>query len=301
MILWAERVGSRAVSRPGIAAAGVAGAALLVVPVASAVTHFDTADQRGNRFALHYAQDVLGPLAPNALLVMRSDENFTSMYCAQNVAHFRRDVVALDAELLKLAVLRRPGPPSAPGDRDPVQLVRRRRGEPPRSTISCRRTSGGVPSIPWDRSEEKDFEGLGFDQLKEGFALRLADERLGAGRVRRCFAGMPLGSRGFHYPERSYPGRLVEAALGGATTREWPSTSGYALQSGSVNAPLAERMFRTAIRLDPNLAPAYRGPRAPAPRQRRRPEGERLLCGSASSGSARTTGKRARSGPRSHS
>jgi 4-amino-4-deoxy-L-arabinose transferase-like glycosyltransferase len=99
LLLWAERI-PRPTLRPYVAVA--AGVALLAVPVASAAAHYGTADQSDNDVVLHYAQDLLRPLEPNALLLMRSDENFTSVFYAQQAEGLRRDVVALDAELLKL-------------------------------------------------------------------------------------------------------------------------------------------------------------------------------------------------------
>ena len=81
---------------------GLAAAVLLVVPVASAATHYSTEDQSGNRVDSNYAKDILDQLPPNALLLMRGDENYTSVAYAQFVEHQRPDVVALDTELLKL-------------------------------------------------------------------------------------------------------------------------------------------------------------------------------------------------------
>ena len=99
-LLVGARAGSTA--RKRLVPAVVAAAALLALPAAAAANHYSAADQSGNHIAENYAHDLLGGLPPNALLVMRGDENYTSVSYAQNVEHLRPDVVALDAELLKL-------------------------------------------------------------------------------------------------------------------------------------------------------------------------------------------------------
>jgi hypothetical protein len=75
---------------------------LILIPAASAVVHYDTSNYRDDYVAGYYARDILEPLPRNALLLMRSDENSTAVSYAQYAEHRRPDVVALDAELLKL-------------------------------------------------------------------------------------------------------------------------------------------------------------------------------------------------------
>lgn len=59
-------------------------------------------DQSDNRVADTYARDVLDELPDDALLLMRGDENFTSVGYMQFVEGLRPDVVAADTELMKL-------------------------------------------------------------------------------------------------------------------------------------------------------------------------------------------------------
>src|SRR5262249_32742133 len=101
VLVWAGRI-RRPTTRPGLAPILVA-LVLLAITVGAAGANGGTANHSGDRVALHYAEDLLRPLAPNSLLLMRSDENFTSVDYAQLVAGYRKDVIAIDTELLKLS------------------------------------------------------------------------------------------------------------------------------------------------------------------------------------------------------
>ena len=240
--------------RPAVAL-GIASACLLAVPVAAAAVHYGTADQSDNYVGMHYAQDVLGPLAPNALLLMRGDENFTTVGYAQNVAHFRPDVAALDTELLKLpnyvAKKKRQYPglvipfESYDGGRTMSlnELVRANLGRRPVYYI-------GVP-------EEKQF-GAPFDKVRVGLTRQL----LTKGTAPKSEADLVRAAEGFeqlHVPRRSYPSKSWEAAIG----VDYGSVAfdlAYALQTAASrsNVELQEQLYRDAIRLVPNLASAYK-------------------------------------------
>src|SRR5262249_60603501 len=101
VLVWAGRI-RRPTTRRGLAPILVA-LVLLAITVGAAGANRGTANHSGDRVALHYAEDLLLPLAPNSLLLMRSDEHFTSVDYAQLVAGYRKDVIAIDTELLKLS------------------------------------------------------------------------------------------------------------------------------------------------------------------------------------------------------
>jgi hypothetical protein len=94
-------------------AAGLGIAALALI-VAVGALHVPIASQRDNRVAEAYGRDILEPLPADVLLLMRSDEHYTTVTFAQVVEVLRPDVVAIDVELLKLptyvAQLRRQHP-----------------------------------------------------------------------------------------------------------------------------------------------------------------------------------------------
>jgi hypothetical protein len=240
--------------RPGLAVAVVAGA-LLVVPAAAAAAHYSAEDQSGNRVAIDYAHDLLDPLPPHALLLMRGDEDLTSVLYAQNVAHVRPDVVALGTELLKL----------------PTYVASERRAHPD-VAIPFAFYDGGVstslndlvraniakrPIFYVGAQEEKRF-GKPFDTLNEGLTHRLVP-RLAAPDPNAYLARNADRYARMHFPARRYPAESWETVIAGDYAYA-ALDLGYAIQldGGGANVPLAERMYRTAIRLLPTLDVAYK-------------------------------------------
>jgi hypothetical protein len=240
--------------RPGLAA-GMAAAALLALPAAAAAAHYSAEDQSGNRVALDYAKDLLEPLPPHALLLMRGDEDLTSVLYAQNVAHIRPDVVALGTELLKLPTY--------------VAQVRR---DHPGVTIPFEYYDGGAgtslndvvranlpkrPVFYVGAQEEKRF-GKPFDTVNAGLTHQLLYQGSApdpnAYLVREAARYARL-----HYPTRRYPAESWETVIGDSYAYA-ALDLGYALQvdGGARDVPLAERMFRTATRLLPTLDVAYK-------------------------------------------
>lgn len=241
--------------RPGLLAA-VASAALLLVPFASAVHHYAGDDQSGNRVAEGYAHDLLAPLPPNSLLLMRGDENLTSVSYVQNVEHFRPDVLALDTELLKL--------PSY------VSQVRR---EHPSLLIPFTAYDGGVntslntlvsdnihqrPVFYIGMQVEKKF-GKPFDQVIEGLSRRL-EPKGSAPDQYAVMAQDPERYASFHYPPKAYPTSSWEGADISRNYAYEAFYDAYAIQvdGTAARAQLGEKLYATAIRLYPGLTLAYK-------------------------------------------
>jgi tetratricopeptide (TPR) repeat protein len=238
---------------PG-AVAVAAGAALLAVPVAAAVAHEGTAGQRGNRVALHYAEDLLRPLEPGALLLMRSDENYTSVLYAQEVEGIRTDVVALDVELLKLE--------------STVEAARRRH---PEISIPFASYDGGAQTSLADLvqanlrnrpvyavgvMEEKDF-AAGLDEVPTGFARRLVPRGQGGGEA-AVIRERPLITS-LQFPDREYPSTSWESVIAAHYgTVAFDLAFALHKRGRGVDVPLATRMYRTATRLSPGNASAYK-------------------------------------------
>ncbi len=240
--------------RPGLVAA-IAGVALLAAPAAAAVVHYRAADHSGDAVALHYAQDVLGGLAPNALLLMRGDENYTSVSYAQYVAHFRPDVVALDTELLKLP-----------------NYVAQKRREHPGVVIPFASYDGGATTSLDDlvrdnlarrpvyfvgAPDSKKF-GTPFDELNEGLAKRLLPKST-APETAELLLRQAARFEKLRVPTRSYPGTSWEAAI----ADDYGSAAfglAFALQGTGDKSAVepAERLYRTAIRLSPEIAASYK-------------------------------------------
>ena len=239
--------------RPRLAA-GIAAAAVLATPVAAAAAHYRTADHSGDRVALHYGEDILASLPSRSLLIMRGDENFTSLDYLQIVEHRRPDVVTVDAELLKL----------------PTYVTQLRR-EHPDVVIPFASYDGGVHTSLNDLvranigrrpvyvvgSQEETRFGRPFDALRAGLVRHLVPK----GRAPNAYA-LLLGARSLgrlHWPAATYPVRSWEAAIADDYALA-ASDAGYAQQrfGGASGVARAERMYRMAIRLDPSLASPYK-------------------------------------------
>jgi hypothetical protein len=235
---------------------GLAAAALLVVPVASAAAHYSADDQSGNWVASNYAKDILGQLPPNALLLMRGDENYTSVAYAQFVEHQRPDVVALDTELLKLP--------------EYVQQIHR---EHPDVLIPFAYYDGGehtslntlisanLPNRPVFSigSETEKAFGKPFAQQTVGLVTQMLRKGAGSSNKYAAIQADPTRFANLHYPAKTYPGDtweggVIEPAYGSAAF-----TVGYALDTkNTAYANLVESMYRTAIRLSPSFASPYK-------------------------------------------
>jgi len=231
----------------------VAAVALLLVPAASAIVHYGSSDQSENNVARNYGKDILDPLEPNALLLMRGDENGASVFYAQFVARVRPDVVALETELLKLPAY--------------VEQIRR---EHPGIVIPFDSYDGGVntklgqvveanigqrPVYRVGDMEEKEFAS-GFDQIPAGVTYRL----LRKGTTPDRNALLRKQARRFselHAPATSYPGTSWERVI----ARDYGDIAfniAFALQKSGDPAdtsPTAD-LYRTAIRLGGSLLPA---------------------------------------------
>jgi len=252
-LLWTRRIRGPA-GRPQLIP--VLGAvALVAVLLGSAVANAGTADHRGDRVALHYGQDLLRPLAPNALLLMRSDENYTSVDYAQFVDGYRKDVVAIDTELLRLSTYDDQVRREHPGIILPFDAY-----DPAQTGSLAKLVRSNLQSRPVyyvGQMADKTFPS-GFDQLRVGFARRLYPK----GTVPDTYALLrahPSVFAAYRYPNGSYPAssweKVLATSYGGVA-----SDLGYALQSSGRKAdqPVAERMLRTAIRLAPDLPANYK-------------------------------------------
>jgi tetratricopeptide (TPR) repeat protein len=227
---------------------------MLLAPVAAAAVHYNGADQSGNYVGLHYAQDLLEPLAPNALLLMRGDENYTTVDYAQYVTHLRPDVVALDTELLKLPSYIAQKKLEHPGVVIPFTTYR---GSVKALDDLVSANLGQRPVYYVGAPEHASF-GEPFDQQRAGLARRL----LPKGTAPDQYALLERDPGRFErlrYPLRSYPKTSWETAI--AEDYGGPAFDvAFALQRNGSPADLkeAEKMYRIAIRDAPSEPSAYK-------------------------------------------
>jgi len=252
---WVLRQAERVrVSRRGLVTA-LAAAALLVVPVASATDHYSSQDQSGNYVAENYGKDVLGELKPNALLIMRGDENLTTMVYSQFVQHLRPDVVAVDSELLKRATY--------------VAQIRR---EHPQILIPFTSYDGGIhtslndliranlenrPVYTVGSEVEKNF-GKPFSKLELGLVVQAVQK----GSVPTEYAAVQADPQPYvrlHWPTGHY---ATDSWEKGAIAQDYGLAAfnvAYALDvAGRKDPALIERLYRLAIQLYPAQDAAYK-------------------------------------------
>jgi dolichyl-phosphate-mannose-protein mannosyltransferase len=250
---WAHRAGSIPPAIRRWAGAATVAVALVGLGTLAAIRLPDV-DQSGNRVAEAYADDLLGSLPINSVLLMRSDENYTSVTYAQTIRAVRPDVVAIDVELLKLDSY--------------VKLIGTRH---PDVAIPFGHYDGGVRTHLADLIDgvigerpvfvagdlEEDLSSR-FDVVDEG----LADEIVPDGYAPDPLAALrdtPSLFDRLHPPDRVYPETSWEAAIA-AHYADVAFKIGVALQElgPQSNAADVERFYRAAIRISPTLASAYK-------------------------------------------
>ena len=238
--------------RTGIAVAGAA--AVLIGLAGLAAVRLPDVDESQNRVAEAYADDLLVNLPQGSLLLMRSDENYTSVTYAQEVRGVRPDVVALDVELLKLASY--------------VELVEERH---PDIDIPYSRYDGGIrrPLAEIINGELPDRDVFVVGEFEEDLSARfdlvdhgLADQVLANGSAPDKLAVLrddPGLIDRLHPPDRTYPEMTWEAAIA-ANYADVAFQTGVALQQLGPQSDAAEveRLYREAIRISPTIAGAYK-------------------------------------------
>lgn len=233
---------------PGVIAASLLGLAVL------AVVRFPEVDQSQNRVAETYAGDVLASLPEDAVLLTRSDENYTSLLYAQDVNGARPDVIAIDTELLKLASY--------------VDLIRE---EHPDIDVPFPRYDGGVRTHLGDLVQnvlglrpvylvgdmEEDLTER-FDLLDEGLVERVLPNGDAPDPLAVLRADRTVLDR-LHPPDRTWPPTTWEAAIA-AHYADVAFKTGVALQQlgPQPDAADVEALYREAIRISPTLASAYK-------------------------------------------
>jgi len=237
-----------ATARTAMIAAAIALAAL---PAATAAVRYATVDQSEDRIAEHYADDLLAPLEPNALLITRGDVNEIALAYAQLVKGERTDVVALDLELLKL----------------PEQVEQIRRQHPQVRIPFDAYTEGYTNSVAdlvnanLDRpvyvaaaTKDSDQWAGKFDQLRAGLANRVVPKGGGEDRWSILRAKLDV-FRSYHFPPRAYPNTTFEAQVNTEYGR-LANDLGFILSSQGQRDD-AERYFRMAIAFAPDVGLSY--------------------------------------------
>lgn len=235
-------------------ALGLGAAAALALPLASGAGHFSTVDRSHDYVAIHYAEDLLEPLPHGALLITRGDHNYTSLIYAQTVEHMRPDVIALDVELLKTPSYVADARRRFPGLQIPFNAydegATNSLADLVRVNIDQRPVfySGKMNETHWTDGFDEEYLGLVHRLVPKG----TASDPYAA--LRASYRQVQL-----QFPDRTYPTTTWENLIGLAYSNA-AFDVGFALQGEGPPEfdQVAEQMYRTAIRLDPERAVAYK-------------------------------------------
>jgi 4-amino-4-deoxy-L-arabinose transferase-like glycosyltransferase len=232
----------------------LASALLLALPVAALAAHYSGNNQSGNYVAQDYGADVLKNLPPNSLLLMRNDENFTSVSYEQDVEHVRPDVIALDSELLKLPTYVSQQLKEHPGVLIPFTAF-----DGGVKTSLNTLVSANLPTRPVfyvGQQEEKKF-GAPFSKLDEGLVTRLVAKGSAPDQY-AAIKGDPALYKSLHFPTHAYPKSSWESTI----AADYGSAAfdiAYALDDGqSGDVPAAEQMYRVALLNYPQQPSSYK-------------------------------------------
>lgn len=216
--------------------------------------HLPVIDLNNNQVMLNYGQDILKPLAPNALLITNGDHTWSAVYYAQQVLGIRKDVVALHIGLLPgswyVAEQRRLHPDitipfsyySSSNQNLLVDLVNANINQRP-------------VYVAWQTPEDLSKS---FDEVYWGLTDRLLPKGQGTDPYALMKSNIGLFT-GLHFPGRYYPDtyweNMIVQVYGKLAYR-----LGIILQQPEAqpDAALVEKMYRQAITDSPLLWGSYK-------------------------------------------
>jgi hypothetical protein len=229
------------------------GAALLALPLWSAVAHFGTVEQSNNLVTQHFGEDMLAPLEPSALLIVRGDTVTFAMDYLRVVERVRPDVLSVDMEKLKLRSYVEQMQRQHPDLAIPFTVYDPFRGAALKSFVAANLASRPV-YVAGDPPDEKDFRSA-FDVQRAGFSDRLVPKGTGPDRNAILREKLDL-FKSLRYPSRTFPETTWEAGI----ARDYGRLAfdvGYVLTVDARPAE-ADSLYRTAIRLVPDYPLPYK-------------------------------------------
>jgi hypothetical protein len=225
--------------------------ALLLIPLISARVHYDAADRSSNRVAHNFGTDLLSPLDQGALLIVQGDAPTMAIDYLQQVEGYRRDVVALNVEKLKMPAYVRQMERQHPQVVIPFPSYR------PGSDQMARMVDANLASRPvyvlWN-SQDSNF-GDRFDSEYAGFTTRLLTKGTGAGPFALMADRLDFFERA-RYPTKHYPDTTFESAI----VKSYGSMAfdvGFTLDDG-MHVQKAIDYYRLAIGLSTPEASTYK-------------------------------------------
>jgi hypothetical protein len=225
--------------------------ALLVVQGAA---RYPELNMSRNNIAQDYGADLLGPLEPNSLLIMRSDYNYESVVYQQEVLGFRIDVIALHAELLKGSWYIQQQKSLHPDIIIPFSAYDEGRTN---SLIDLVKANLGQRPV-YGSGAFKEELTTQFDRVNWGLTYRL----LPKGQGSDPFALMRLNYAKFtalHYPAQKYPDISWENQMARQYAVMAADIAFDLQQPGAQkDAAIVEDLYRKAILIAPDISGSYK-------------------------------------------
>jgi hypothetical protein len=233
-------------------AAGLLAAAAMVIIVA--LVQLPSIQLSNNRIVEYYAEDLLGPLEPDALLIVAQDYNGSALIYAQLVSSIRTDVVALHSELLKS-----------------TWYCAQQRRLHPQITIPFNNYDGGIHNSLADLIKanigQRPVYAAGifkedltktYDEVYWGLSRRFVEK----GRGTDQFALMKTESArfaGLRYPDKAYPQTFWEYTIAEQYGQAaFIIATALSRPEAQPDADLVERLYRIAILNNPVNPSSYK-------------------------------------------
>jgi hypothetical protein len=236
--------------RQGIRFAPVA-AVLFAAPFGSASVHYAAADHSSNQIASNFGQDLLTPLDQGALLIVQGDAPTMAVDYLQQVQSYRRDIVPLNMEKLKMPSYVDQVHRQHPEVAIPFQAYR------PGGNQLAQLVDANLPSRSvyiFGNAQDSNF-GDQFESEYAGFATRLLAKGSGSGSFALMSQRLDLYERA-RFPTRTYPDTTFESGI----VRSYGSLAfniGFLLDDGT-HVQQAIDFYRLSIRLSTPEASAYK-------------------------------------------
>jgi len=246
LLATSQRLGRRQPRVFRFAEAGV-GIALMALVTTSAAAHVGLVDQRNNAVAHDYGSDVLATLEPRALLFMAGDKVTFPVSYLQLVERYRPDVIAVD-----MADLTRPTYVDQLRKTHPDLSVPFKAHVDVRTLIALFEANIESRAVYMTFAPTEPEFWSRFDLVRAGLVERVLPKGLGKDRYALLREKAEAFSH-LRYPARSFPIASYEYRMA-------HDYGALAFDMGYVVAKDDEKeaMYRTAIRLAPDLPLAYK-------------------------------------------
>lgn len=233
-----------------LAAAGVMAVLLVATVVGPAAARYGSIDQSRNLMTINFVRDLLAPLDRNAILLTEGDTAVLGTWYVQSVEDYRPDIVVIAVPLLHFQwyvdQLRR---------QHPDVVIPFEAADVVGTSVTDKVVNGNFATRPvYYVGVIPESFPEGYGEIHTGFARKFVRAADGGDPFAYSRANLPT-LEAYHFPTRLFPMTSWEA---------WESTyyGGAAFDLANtyetIDVPTAERWYRLAIDLAPNIPGAYK-------------------------------------------